>query len=342
MTARNSDYYDFGPVLSRNGVFNFVPGGRGIGKTYGAKKLAIRNFMRRGDMFIYVRRYKEELQVSAKTFFADIEHEFPDYDFRINGREAQCATVASRDDKKRDWQTMGFFIALSITQQVKSTAFPKVKLIIFDEFIAETSVPGYLPKEYTHFLNFYNTVARRREGVIVLFLANAVSMMNPYFIALKIEPDKMGEFTKLKDGFVVVHLPDSDKYRNAVYATRFGAFIQGSEYAEYAVENAFEDANDTLVGKKTSNARHEYNLMTSGGEFSVWFDRSAREYYILDRLPKDSKLNLTLEMNKMKENRIGVNFNDPLMSDLRTHYRRAQVKFQSPAARNAFAQVFNR
>lgn len=342
MTSRNDSYYDFGPVLSRNAVFNFIPGGRGIGKTYGAKRLAIRDFIRRGDMFIYVRRYREELQVSAKTFFADIEHEFPDFDFRVNGREAQMATVASRDDKKRDWQTMGFFIALSVTQQVKSTAFPRVTKIIFDEFIAETAVPGYLPKEYTHFLNFFNTVARRRENVKVLFLANAVSMMNPYFIALKIEPDRMGEFTKLADGFVIVHLPDSAKYRNAVYETRFGKFIQGTEYADYAVENTFEDANDNLIGFKPPSARHEYNLATKTGEFAVWYDRSSQEYYILDKLPRDSKLNLTLDMSKMTKDRIGVNFNDHLMSDLRTHFRRAQVNFGSPAARNAFAQVMDK
>lgn len=342
MTARKDEYYDFGPVLSKNGVFTFVPGGRGIGKTYGAKRLAIKDFIRKGEMFIYVRRYRDELKISAKTFFADIEHEFPDWDFQIKGREAQMASVASRGDKKREWSTMGFFIALSVTQQVKSTAFPRVTKIIFDEFIAETSVPGYLPNEYVHFLNFYNTVARRRENVRVLFLANAVSMMNPYFIALKIEPDKMGEFTRLFKGFVVIHLPESDKYKNAVYATRFGQFIQGSEYADYAVENAFADATNELVSDKPANARHEYNLMTKGGEFSVWFDRASSDYYILDKLPRDSKLNLTLEMSKMTENRVGVNFNDPLMSDLRTHFRRAKVYFKSPAARNAFAQVFNR
>ena len=36
-----SMYYSFDDILSRNGVFNFIIGGRGIGKTYGAKKIAI-------------------------------------------------------------------------------------------------------------------------------------------------------------------------------------------------------------------------------------------------------------------------------------------------------------
>ena len=31
------DYYSFNKVLSRNAVYNFILGARGLGKTYGAK-----------------------------------------------------------------------------------------------------------------------------------------------------------------------------------------------------------------------------------------------------------------------------------------------------------------
>ena len=34
------DFYSFDKVYSYNAVYNFIPGGRGIGKTYGAKKKA--------------------------------------------------------------------------------------------------------------------------------------------------------------------------------------------------------------------------------------------------------------------------------------------------------------
>ena len=54
-------YYDYGPVLSRNALFSFVVGGRGLGKTYGFKHWAIRDWIRSGSEFVYLRRYKSEL-----------------------------------------------------------------------------------------------------------------------------------------------------------------------------------------------------------------------------------------------------------------------------------------
>ena len=81
-------YYSFDRILSYNAVINMVMGARGLGKTYGAKRMVIKNSLEKGEQFIYLRRYKPELK-GCKTFFADIAHEFPDYEFRVHGTEAQ-------------------------------------------------------------------------------------------------------------------------------------------------------------------------------------------------------------------------------------------------------------
>ena len=62
--SKKLSYYDYGPVLSRNAVFNMIMGARGLGKTYGAKKLVIKEFINHGNQFIYLRRYKEEQSCS--------------------------------------------------------------------------------------------------------------------------------------------------------------------------------------------------------------------------------------------------------------------------------------
>jgi predicted AAA+ superfamily ATPase len=85
-----SSYYDFGPVLSHNAVYNFILGARGLGKTYGAKRKAIRDFINKGDQFIYLRRYSTELKSVKTTFMADIAHEFPQTVFRLQGEEIQA------------------------------------------------------------------------------------------------------------------------------------------------------------------------------------------------------------------------------------------------------------
>lgn len=57
-----------------------------FGKSYGAKKFVIKQFLKKGYQFLYLRRYQVELDKvfqkdnSGKDFFSDIRSEFPDVD----------------------------------------------------------------------------------------------------------------------------------------------------------------------------------------------------------------------------------------------------------------------
>lgn len=333
-------YYQFGPALSHNCTYNFIVGGRGLGKTYGAKKLAIRNYIRNGDMFIYLRRYKEEL-VARDTFFADIQHEFPDWDFRANGNTFEAAPASSRDDRKRAWETMGYAIALSTAQKQKSVAFPRVKLIIFDEFIIEKGMIHYLPDEANVFNNFFSTVDRWKDKTRVLFLANSVSIANPYFLEYKIQPSGNDELLKLHDGFILAHFPNSADFANAVLETKFGKFIQGTEYEKYAIGNQFADNHAELIAPKNPKALFRFNLQTRMGSFSVWHDQLAAQYYALAHTPP-GQLEFTLIPEQVKEDRSLAFYTDPMIAQLRTAYRYAKIQFDSPTTRNIFLDVFNR
>ena len=100
-------------------------GGRGLGKTYGAKKHVIKRFLRYGEQFTYLRRYKTEL--GAKTsFFADVAEEFPEESFRVDGMRAQVLDKKVSKGDKEVWLTMGYFIDLSNAQSKKSVAYPDV------------------------------------------------------------------------------------------------------------------------------------------------------------------------------------------------------------------------
>ena len=184
-----SHFYNYDKINSFNAVFNFCVGLRGVGKTFGAKERAVKRAISRGEQFVYIRRYKDELQISRDTFFDDLiaEGKFPEYDFRINGKVAQMTLKVTAEGKKKEWVTIGHFIPLSIAQSVKSASFPKVTTIIYDEFIIEKGLVQYLPNEAVKFQGLYSTIARSRENVRVYFLANAVSITNPYFLYYNIQ-----------------------------------------------------------------------------------------------------------------------------------------------------------
>lgn len=346
-------YYSFDKVFSYNAFFMFIVGGRGLGKTYGAKRKAIKAALTKGEQFIYLRRYKEELTDSARTFFDDLiaQGEFEDYDFRVNGRIFQFSATEFRDEKKREWHTMGYAMALSQGQNKKSMAMPNVTLIIFDEFIIEKGAIRYLPFEYNVFQNFYSTVDRWKDKTRVLFLANAVSIDNPYLIEYKLVPEQGEQWlfrkpVQLKDGrrvnYVAAHYPDAKEFQASVSQTAFGQFIEGTGYADYAVGNKFADNHQRMLGQKVSSARYKFTLITTKGTFSVWHEFSESVYYIQKKRPVAEETFFTLSPDFLDEGRVLLLPNDKLLQYLRNAFRRGHMYFDEPVTRNAFMEVFKR
>jgi hypothetical protein len=345
-------YYDYSKVRSYNGVYNFIPGARGLGKTYGAKDMGIKNAIRKGEEFIYLRRYKTELSAAKDSFFADIGHTFPDKDLRVIGNRAQMSELINPDDyanesdynkaaKARVWVTIGYFVALSTAQKQKSVSYPKVTIIIFDEFIIEKGALHYLPNEVDAFNNFYVTVDRFTDRVKVYFLANSVSIMNPYFMAYDIAPDEEREIVRREKGFIVAHFPDSEDFSKDIYQTRFGQFIKGTEYSDFAVGNQFKDNNDSLILVKGYKARYQFTLETETGRFSVWYDMVNNRFFIQEKDNKNPTI-YTLVVEKMDEDKTLMTVRDKPLAYLRSAFNTGRVLFDKPNTRNAFREIFKR
>jgi hypothetical protein len=354
-----STFYSFKRIMSYNCVFNFVPGGRAIGKTYGMKEYVINDALTTGSEFIYVRRYKEELAETAGLFFDDIAHLWPKWDFRVGVKYAEAVKKLVRTEgeseraydlrlKNRKWQRIGHFIAMSTYDRYKGTPFTKVRTIIVDEFILEKGATSYLPDEATKLLNFYNTVDRYKDRVRVFCLANAVSINNPYFLKWKITPSTDGKIQVIRDidgrAFMAVDFPDSKAFQSEVYETRFGKFIQGTDYADYAVGNIFKDNGANLIKSKDSTAEYVFTMQTSAGDASVWISRTPgkeTEYFISSRQPKLVKM-MTLNPDNVTPDMPLLLHNDTISKILRGAYNKGICNFDAPETRNMFIETFIR
>ena len=326
-------YYDFGILDSYGAMFNMVVGVRGNGKTYGAKYKAIKNFLKYGSQFVYLRRYRDELHTFS-TFFNDISDRFPDYEFRCIGRNAQCRRRCDNDEYP--WKIMGYAVALSTAQQLKGTSYPLVTSIIFDEFIIEKGLNRYLPNEVQALLNFYNTVDRYNDRVRVYFLANAVSIANPYFVHFGI--DISSKIRTYFNRYVAVEFCGSYDYINEVEKSRFGAFIRqvDSEYAEYVMDNSFNDNGTTFIEKKHPEMIHVFNIEVKSGQFSVWMHPDN-----MNTMHVQSKIILshycfTTMMDKVREGWTFIEKNNKLLKMSLSCYRNGRMTFDKPQTRVVF------
>jgi hypothetical protein len=339
--APKLQFYDFNKLWSMNGVYNFLVGARGLGKTYGAKKFAIKKFLENGDQFIYLRRYDTELRGAKAALFNDLHDEFPGYEFKSEGDLLKIRPVEDTGGSYQ-WKICGYAVALSKAQQKKSISYHDVKLIIFDEFIIERGAIRYMPDEARIFNDFYSTVDRYKDKTRVLFLANSISIMNPYFLEYDIRPNPEKEWIRSHKNFIIAHFPDSEAFAKGVYETRFGAFIQGTEYADYAVGSFFSDNSDVMLKRKTEESIYVASLITDGGKFSIWLDQTqSLEFYIQEKCPKEEDI-WVMRPEWMNENRTLVEFNHIILSRMRSAYANGRCWFDTAQSRNAFSGIYKR
>lgn len=241
-----SVYYSMNQLMSYNAVYNFVIGERGNGKTYQGKKKMVRDWERKRTQSIYVRRTETEINSVKDTLFNDIALEYPQYTFEVKGEQGFI-----------NGECFCYFIALSTSAKRKSSSYPLVDFIFFDEYIiTKTGHNRYLNNEMTLLNDLVETVFRTRDACVYL-CANAVSYVNPFFEFFGIEPQKGQRFITIKDDgdvLLCVEQTDTAEYREVKKKTKFARLLKGSAYGSYAFDNnTLEDTNDFIVKKKPSD-----------------------------------------------------------------------------------------
>lgn len=263
-------YYDYAKILSYNAFFNFLIGERGVGKTYGASKFVVKQAIKNGSEFVYVRRYKSDLKKSVPKFFSALieNNEFPEHSLYTKGDTFYIDNVP-----------VGYAIALSTANSLKGTNFSKVRYIIYDEFIIENGSQHYIPNEVETFLSLTETIARMRN-INVFLLGNNVSSVNPYFLFFNINQPYNSDIKTYKDGLILVQIMKNEEYRKAKRESNFGKIIAGTDYENYAVNNEPYKDNKDFIEKKTGSSRCAFSFKYKDNIYGVWFDYSVGKIFV--------------------------------------------------------------
>lgn len=273
------NYYNYDKICSYNAIWNFILTNRGFGKSYGLKRKCIKNFLKKDEQFIYLRRWKTELKDNDK-WFDDIRKEFPNN--KLEYKQGKFYI---------DGKVCGFPVALSVSQRYKSVAYPNVTTIMFDEFIVDKSVSmRYIPNEVDVALDFYETVARTRNNVRMYFLANNITKVNPYFTYFNAKINEGERFTLLRDGEMVIEYNTDDAFIEMKKQTKFGKLIRNTKYSDYAIENKSLRDSNTFVEQMSLKYCDEYfSVDYKNKKYMIWGNVVKDILYITDKPTKTAK-----------------------------------------------------
>lgn len=254
-------WYSRSQLLSHNKILNMVLSNRGGGKTFDMTRWAIDDFKKTGRQCAWVRRYQTEIDemLTNGKFFDAVREFYPDDELTVEGMLG-----------KINGEVAIYFIALSTSRQLKSNNYPLVNKIIFDEFVISKGRVTYLKNEVEVFLDLYETVARMRDNVRAVLLANSISVVNPYFLFWNIKPDTSRRFTV--QGQICVELFTDSDFIEAKKKTRFGQLVKNTRYGDYAIDNKWLDDNETFVAPKTPKAQFSIGIKYNGTMYGFWVD----------------------------------------------------------------------
>lgn len=184
-------YYSLDNILKKNTHYKVIFGKRSNGKTYAVLNRMLKLYFEKGIEGAYIRRNREDITgKNGQTLFANLVNDglIEKYskgvwtDVYYYGRRWFFCRY-DEDEKGNRVRTTDavpfcYGFALSGYEHDKSTSYPKVGTICFDEFLTRTY---YLPDEFVILMNCISTIARNRTDVEIYMLGNTVNKYCPYF-----------------------------------------------------------------------------------------------------------------------------------------------------------------
>lgn len=325
-------WYNYDRINSYNGFFHFILTNRGFGKSYGAKKRAIDRFLKYGEQFVYVRRYKTELKKINK-YFDDIKEKYPGHEFEVKGRTFYI-----------DGKVCGYAIPLSTSLTEKSNPYPNVCTIIFDEFIIDKGHLRYLENEVEVMLELVFTIVRKRDNLRVYFLANNVSEVNPYFTYFNIRLPEGNIIKTFNEGTIVVEKNTDDVFMEEMKSTKFGRLVKGTKYADYSIENKSLRDSDTFIERLPLKNCIPLSYITFKGEsVQIWLDKKNNYYYCNQKIITATE-SLSLGSDDHNEDSIlnAKSIRFTILDDIIKSFQIGMVRFENQQVKHLMYDIFKK
>lgn len=311
------------------------------GKTTYFGRLCVNRFLDKGEKFGLIYRYNYELDDVADKFFKDLKGLFfPDKTMTAKKRAKGIFQELFINDK-----SCGYAIALNNSDSIKkySHLFSDITRMLFDEFQSESN--HYCTDEITKFLSVHTSIARGQgeqvRYVPVFMLANQVSIINPYYVAMGICNRLNGETKFLRgDGYVleqgfIESASDSQK------ESGFNRAFKENNYVAYSSENVYLNDNYSFIEKPTGKSRYICTLKYKGNDFGVKEFAESGFIYCDDKPDSTFPMKITVTTDDHSINYVMLKRNDFFLGNLRYLFERGCFRFKDMRCKEAILNALS-
>lgn len=311
------------------------------GKTTYFGRLCVNRFLDKGEKFGLIYRYNYELDDVADKFFKDLKGLFfPDKTMTAKKRAKGIFQELFINDK-----SCGYAIALNSSDSIKkySHLFSDITRMIFDEFQSESN--HYCTDEIKKFLSVHTSIARGQgeqvRYVPVFMLANQVSIINPYYVAMGICNRLTGETKFLRgDGYVleqgfIESASDSQK------ESGFNRAFKENDYVAYSSENVYLNDNYSFIEKPTGKSRYICTLKYKGNDFGVKEFAESGFIYCDDKPDSTFPMKITVTTDDHSINYVMLKRNDFFLGNLRYLFERGCFRFKDMRCKEAILNALS-
>lgn len=308
------NYFTLMPYRKIGRAFNFIFGGRGIGKTFNGIYEPIFEY---GLKEIYMRRTSKELDTIAANDsnmdmspFAKINKR--SHDPRYMNKTLKPTELHMEKLNKDIYgiyngfdepKHVGMALALSTVATIRSFDASDYDCMIYDEFIPEKHVRkiGKDDAEGEAFLNAYETINRDREydglpPIQCFLMTNANDIACPLLDILNLT-NRIESMRKKKQHFIdlpkmncTLTLYEDKEFKEAKKKTALYQLTQGTKFYDMAIENDFAYNDFSLI---SSRKLSEYKPWAILGDICIYRHKSRYEYYVSPHIMECEKYDTT-------------------------------------------------
>lgn len=283
-----SGYVNMANMFDSPQTFNFVVGGRGTGKTYGA----LQEVLKRDLTVVFMRTRKEQIDMVTTADFNPFQPFIQQGEDIIIDRVRKGIYGAFRteEDGSRKEHPFCYFLALSTISNLRGFSLPNVTHIIYDEFIPEAHERA-LKEGGKAFLNAYETINRNRElqgekPVKAILLSNSEQLANQMFTELKLVTiaEKMVRKNIPKivipERDIAIYMLNNSKISEQKKETALYRLAgEDSQFSRMAISNDFIEVSLENIGSKDLR---DFNILVEVGEICIYSHKSKNEFYVTD------------------------------------------------------------